>query len=169
MTREAVRRIGWVATTMALAATIATVAAPVGTSAPSSTFQGVWVLDDSGYAPAHISVGVRYVLHADAVGQTPRVNFYDNSACLGSTLAKVFRDPVSDDYAWVYWVPTSTGTHVLSTKQGDWENGPATVQVEAAPAGSTPVTQPKLDGCGGGGSLDLSNYPIGYGSSTATP
>ncbi|MFE3755833.1 hypothetical protein ACFXO9_16145 [Nocardia tengchongensis] len=29
--------------------------------------------------------------------------------------------------------------------------------VEATPAGTTSVAQPKLDGCGGGGSLDSTN------------
>lgn len=161
MTGQAVRRIGWVATTIALAATAATAAAPTGTTAPAP-FQGVWVLEDGGYSiPAHIYAGMRYRVKADALGQPPRVNFYDNSACLGSVLAHIYHNPVQDSFADIVWVPTSTGTHVLSTKQGNYENGPATVQVEPAPAGTTPAAQPTLDGCGGGGSLDPSNYSTG--------
>ncbi|MGW5106352.1 hypothetical protein [Nocardia sp. NPDC004123] len=143
---------------MALAATAATIAAPTGSTSPSSEPHGVYVYSDGWTVPAHIYVGVRYTVWASAIYTPARVNFYDNSACLGSSLASIYNDPVQEGNATVSWVPTSAGTHVLSTKQGSYEGSSGTLQVEPAPAGTTPVAQPKLDGCGGGGSFDPTNY-----------
>lgn len=157
MAGQVARRISWVATTVAVAATAATAAAPTGSTAISG-FQSIWVGTDTGAAADHIYVGVRYIVHADAIGGTTRVNFYDNDACLGSTLGtnSPYSPAFEGNYAQVYWVPTTTGAHLLTTKQNGWEPATVTFQVEATPTDTTPVAQPKLDACGGGGGLPSS-------------
>lgn len=126
---------------MVLAAAAVTIAAPTGSTSPSG-LTGVFVHNgDDWTTPEHIYIGVRYTVYARAVGsgEPLRVNFYDNSAFLGSTLAVVVHDPISQTYATVNWVPTSAGTHVLSIEQGNYESSSNPVQVEPTPTGTTPV------------------------------
>lgn len=92
-------------------------------------------------------VGKTYYLTAridaeDGLGNTPTVTFSDGSQCLGAVTV-----PSVNVQARMPWVFTKPGAHSIFAKQG-LDKDFITINVVAAPAGSTPAAQPKITGCG---------------------
>lgn len=151
---RALHHTGWGATTLALAATIATLAAP----AASALLEGPEVIECSNNTcavPSTYVVGQSYSIFA---GPPPddalRVNFYDNGACVGGFS---YAQPGNT----LPWVPTTAGTHEITIKfsvSKPFEmRAPIklTVNVLAAPPGSptpppTPAAQCTVTGSGTG-------------------
>ncbi|MFE3258410.1 hypothetical protein ACFXPS_22000 [Nocardia sp. NPDC059091] len=150
---RSLRRIGWGATTLTLAATITALFTPA-----ASASLGFPVLVDAatGAGVGSAVVGRTYTYYAGINFQpmfASTADFYDNGQCIGSA-------PISGPGALqITWVPTAAGSHTLTIVGGVKEISEK-YDVTAAPAGSTPAQPPKQPGCGGGGSANL----IGSGS-----
>lgn len=159
------RRIGWGATTFAVAAAITALSAPTA----FATVGPVDVEDagGSGTPDSTPVAGQLYRVTADAdinLITSGTVTFYDNGQCIASAPEpSTFGHTGIRNFSFVYWVPTA-GTHTLTATQNG-RTATTTVTVTAAPAGSTPAQQPKQPGCGGGGSLDLGSVNLLPGSS----
>ncbi|MFE3193159.1 hypothetical protein ACFXHA_29430 [Nocardia sp. NPDC059240] len=158
------RRIGWAATTLATATAVTTLTAPPALANLGPIIVAECAQSDNNPCPASspIVAGQKYVVTAPANQIIPlpvlssldtTVNFYDNGQCIASGPAPTGMGVAG--FYWmdvsVYWVPTA-GTHKLTVTQGGASDS-TTVNVVAAPAGSTPAQPPKQPGCGGGGSL----------------
>ncbi|MVU77490.1 hypothetical protein GPX89_09545 [Nocardia sp. ET3-3] len=169
---RAIRRIGWAATTLASAAALTTLTAPAALANVGPITIADCAPSDNDPCPSvsPLVAGHQYKVTSPAnqsmqllpflatAGTT--VNFYDNGQCIASGPAPTGMGVAG--FYWmdvtVYWVPTA-GTHTIKVTQGT-ESTSATVNVTAAPAGSTPAQPPKQPGCGGGGSIGSGSASI---------
>ncbi|MFJ9371666.1 hypothetical protein ACIRRA_45840 [Nocardia sp. NPDC101769] len=133
------RRIGWGLT--GLAATVAVITA--GAPAASADIM-VFNIDPAGQT---YYVGTNYRLRAITEFGDDFVSFYDNGQCIGSSVSKGNAEVPTAPIAGVYWIPSTAGHHVITANDGK-STMTITLDIQPAPAGSTPATpQPQLVGC----------------------
>ncbi|MFE3258409.1 hypothetical protein ACFXPS_22005 [Nocardia sp. NPDC059091] len=176
VTRRPLHYIGWAATTLALAATTTTLSAPTASAdvGPITVNDCTTRNSSDACAPASsIVVGHVYqvVSPADIYVplpplSAPTVNFYDNGQCIAGAPSPSGMGVTGIDYAnsSVSWVPNAPGTHKITVTQAS-KTATLTVNVVAAPPGSTAQQPPQQAGCGGGGSIGSgSSNLLGSGS-----
>lgn len=135
------RRIGWGIT--GLAATVAVVTAAPAASAEVRTLS-IYPADQTFVA------GTSYQLYASTSGGVSFdwLNFYDNGQCIGGAKPKSHPDLELPPRAAMSWIPSTAGRHVITVDDGTTTKS-LTLDVQPAPAGSTPATPgPKPAGCG---------------------
>ncbi|MEU6581477.1 hypothetical protein [Nocardia sp. NPDC046763] len=169
MRHHTTHRIGWGATTLAVAATIAALSTPTATADIEYEVPNAWDCSTGTCTlPSTYVVGHTYSFDTGSPGGTDSwqsmyssANFYDDGKCLGSISL-----PHAGHVA-VTWVPTTTGTHKLSLALIGaipfMASQPTVIPVSvvAAPPGSpTPQQPPQQGTCVGSGSGSL----LGSGS-----
>ncbi|MFE3987864.1 hypothetical protein ACFXPR_25550 [Nocardia tengchongensis] len=87
------------------------------------------------------------------------VQVYDNGQCIGSTIEATIQQNPRQSYSYIYWQPTTVGSHTIVAKQGITSQS-ITLTVVAAPAGTTPDPQPTNPSCttAGGASTGSSSF-----------
>ncbi|MFD7843795.1 hypothetical protein ACFV4K_12795 [Nocardia sp. NPDC059764] len=80
------------------------------------------------------------------------VSFYDNGQCITGVESAHVGDSEMRPWASINWVPATAGHHVLSVEYAG-QKVTVAVDVQSAPAGSTPATPPATSPCGLAGQL----------------
>ncbi|MFF0632866.1 hypothetical protein ACFYTS_10220 [Nocardia sp. NPDC004151] len=91
------------------------------------------------------------------------VSFYDNGRCVTGTESAHVGDSEMRPWASITWVPATAGHHVLSVEYAGQKMTVA-VDVQSAPAGSTPATPPATSPCGLAGQLTSGSAGWSWGS-----
>ncbi|MFE3228642.1 hypothetical protein [Nocardia sp. NPDC059228] len=173
ITDRPLHRIAWGTTTVALAATIATLSAPSASAdlGPITVNECTGTSASTCGPASSIVVGHTYQIVSEAnvyLISKPTVNFYDNGQCIASAPSpSTFGHAGIGYHTSVFWVPTTAGTHNLSVEQA-FKTASTPVTVVAAPLGSTPAQPPSQPGCGGGIGSGSSN-PLESGSVDLLP
>lgn len=133
------RRISWGLTGLAATVAVITAGAPVA-SADIIAFK-IYPAGQTYY------VGTNYGLSATTMYGGDFVSFYDNGQCIGSHVSNGNPEIPLAPVAGVGWIPSTAGHHVLTANDGK-NTMTITLDIQPAPAGSTPATpQPQLIGC----------------------
>ncbi|MEU1208103.1 hypothetical protein [Nocardia sp. NPDC005825] len=139
------RRIGWGTAGFAAAMAVVTVGAPTA-SAEILAFH--IVSSETYYTGTAYGVGAS-LNYGDA---DKWVSFYDNGQCITGVESAHVGDSELRPWASIKWVPATAGHHVLSVEYAGQKMTVA-VDVQSAPAGSTPATPPATSPCGLAGQL----------------
>lgn len=123
----------------------------------------------AGIVAVHISsadtyyTGTAYAVSASLSAQDSWVSFYDNGQCVTGTKSSHVGDSEMQPVAAIKWVPRTAGHHVLSVEYAG-QTMTVAVDVQAAPAGSTPATPPATSPCGLAGQLGSGSAGWSWGS-----
>ncbi|MFE2954990.1 hypothetical protein [Nocardia tengchongensis] len=161
------RHIGWGATTLALAAAIATVSMPTASAAvgPVEIDQCTTTPSYSCTTPASYVVGQTYMIWSrvnDLLAGSADVYFYDNGQCVGHTPTPTGAGTIDGGGAYLDWVPATTGTHKITVQQGT-DSADMTVTVVGAVTPGTALQPPHGD-CSGAGALGTGSGLLRTGS-----
>ncbi|MFE2957453.1 hypothetical protein [Nocardia tengchongensis] len=145
-TNRLVRRIACGAQGFAAITAIAMLAAPSASAMVTSIAFEPGVMDN-----IQVVTGKTFwfaVFTADFGSGSPTVQVYDNGQCIGSTIQGTGQQDPLQNYSYIYWQPSTAGTHTITAKQG-MSSRSFTMTVLSAPSGSTPNPQPSNPSCGG--------------------
>ncbi len=150
-----VRRIACGAQGLAAVAATATLLAPSAGASVTSIAYEPGTMDGK---PITVGQNHWFAVYTTELGSgSPNVQVYDNGQCIGSTIVGASQQNPLQNYSYIYWQPTTLGSHTLVAKEGGSSQS-ITVTVVAAPAGTTLDPQPTNPSCTTAGGASTGSF-----------